>query len=83
MQSWVALLIWTRLILTNLGDIEVMSWLIGLILNSGVATTLFMIVLLCAVTAFADSFNALDQKIMIKGLRYADLDLNEEELHQV
>ena len=32
-----------------------------------------MIVLFCAVTAFADSFNALEQKIMIKGSRYEGL----------
>lgn len=31
LQSWVSLLMWTRIIMQNLGDIEAMSWLIGLI----------------------------------------------------
>mmetsp|Transcript_6175 Transcript_6175/g.7387 ORF Transcript_6175/g.7387 Transcript_6175/m.7387 type:complete len:102 (+) Transcript_6175:181-486(+) len=79
MQSWIALLVWTRLIMTNLGDIEAMSWLIGLIQNSTEATALFMAVLICAVTAFSDSFNALDQKIMIKGSRYDDLEVAQQE----
>ena len=32
-----------------------------------------MVVLFCSVTAFADSFNALDQKILLKGERLEDL----------
>ena len=47
------------------------------------ATILFMIVLFCAVTAFADSFNALEQKIMIKGSRYEDGELDGLDLLRV
>jgi len=80
MISWVALLVWMRLIMSNLGDIERMSWLIGLIQNSCVAMTSFLLVLSCAITAFADSFNALDQKIMLKGERLDASTSTEEEL---
>ena len=60
MQSWVALAIWLRIIVTYLGEIEQFSWLVGLIKYSCESTIAFLTVFLCFITAFADSFNALE-----------------------
>jgi len=59
-QSWVALAIWTRLIMTYLGQIQKFSWIIGLIRHSCSSTVVFLSVFILGVTAFADSFNALE-----------------------
>ena len=72
-QSWVALAVWMRMILTYLGQIKEFSWLVGLISYSCTSTVYFFIVFICGVTAFADSFNALDQKILLNGSRYENL----------
>ena len=67
MQSWVALAVWGRIIATYLGDIQQFAWLIGLIKYSCTTTAYFLIVFICFVTAFADSFNALEYKFLVSG----------------
>ena len=58
-QSWVALIIWMR-ILTYLSQTQTFSWIMGLIKHSCSSTLFFLSVFICGVTAFADSFNALE-----------------------
>ena len=62
-QSWVALAVWLRIILTYLGSIKSFSWLIGLIRYSCIQSGSFLFIFICFVTAFADSFSALEQRI--------------------
>lgn len=62
-----ALAIWLRIIVTFLGQLEQFTFLIGLIRYSCKASVTFIIVFICGVTAFADSFNALEQRFMING----------------
>ena len=64
-QSWVALAVWLRVILTYLGSVKDLSWLIDLIRYSCVASGSFLFIFICIVTAFADSFKALEQRIRI------------------
>lgn len=64
--------IWVRFIVTYLGEIKEFSWLVGLIQYTCSSTGYFLLVFLMAVVAFTDSFNALDQKILINGSRHAD-----------
>ena len=58
-QSWGALIIWMR-ILTYLSQTQTFSWIIGLIKHSCSSTVVFLSVFILGVTAFADSFNALE-----------------------
>ena len=65
MQSWVALAIWTRLMVSCLGQIQQFSWVIGLIKHSFTQTLFFLTVFILGVTAFADSFNTFEQRFLI------------------
>ena len=60
LQSWVALAIWIRFIISYFGEIDKFNWVIGLIKHSGKSTIYFLIVFTAGVTAFADSFNAFE-----------------------
>jgi|Transcript_20452 hypothetical protein len=79
LQSWVALTVWMRVILTYLGEIRELSWLVGLIKYTMTSTGYFLVVFLVGVTAFADSFNALDQEILLEGKRFEGLNLSPED----
>ena len=70
MQSWVALAVWLRIVVTYLGEIQEFSWLVGLIKYSCKTTIYFLTVFVCLVTAFTDAYNALDQKLLINGGHY-------------
>ena len=74
--------IWVRFIVTYLGEIKEFSWLVGLIQYTCSSTGYFLLVFLMAVVAFTDSFNALDQKILINGSRHADFDGTAQELEE-
>lgn len=65
MQSWVALAIWTRLMVSYFGQIQQFSWVIGLIKHSCTQTLFFLTVFILGVTAFADSFNTFEQRFLI------------------
>ena len=53
-----------------MGEIKEFSWLVGLIKYSCTTTIYFLIVFASLVTSFTDSFNALDQKLIISGDAY-------------
>ena len=53
-----------------MGEIKEFGWLVGLIKYSCTTTIYFLIVFASLVTAFTDSFNALDQKLLISGANY-------------
>lgn len=80
LQSWVALAVWMRLILTYLGEIQQFGWLVGLIKYTSASTGYFLTVFLLSVTAFSDAFSALDKKIYINGDVFAAENLSEEEI---
>jgi len=61
----VALAIWMRAIVEYLGKIREFSWLVGLIKFSANYSLYFITVFILGVTAFADSFNALEQRFLI------------------
>ena len=69
-QSWVALAVWLRIVVTYLGEIQQFNWLVGLIKYSCSSTVYFITVFVCFITAFTDAYNALDQKFLINGNKY-------------
>ena len=79
-QSWVALAVWMRLILTYLGEIQQFGWLVGLIKYTSASTGYFLTVFLLSVTAFSDAFAALDKKIYINGDAFRAEELTEEQI---
>ena len=78
-QSWVTLFLWITIVFSYLPETKYFSWIIGLIVNSLIAISVFIIVFIAGVTAFADAFNAISQGNFIDQwnegkVRYEDID---------
>lgn len=58
-QPWVVTAIWCTMIFSYLPEISHFSWIVGLIVNSLVSIVVFIMIYIAGVTAFADSFNAI------------------------
>ena len=79
-QSWVTLFLWITIVFSYLPETKLFSWIIGLIVNSLIAITVFIIVFIAGVTAFADAFNAVSQGNFIDrwlqgDVKYEDIDI--------
>ena len=56
-SAWIELVLWMRFIFFYLSEVKQFFWINSLILSSMRATTVFIIVYICGVTAFAGSYN--------------------------
>ena len=65
LSAWVELLVWVRFIFLYMSDIGQFFWINNLILSSIRATKYFLIVYIISVTAFAGSYNLIEQGIYI------------------
>ena len=75
MSAWIELALWLRFIFFYLSEISQFFWINELILSSILASRVFLIVYICGVTAFAGSYNSLNQGMFLeKGLTRQDID---------
>ena len=60
-EAWVALFVWYRCVFSYLSEVRQFSKFIGLIIQCILAVSNFMLVYVCGITAFSDSFHAISQ----------------------
>ena len=65
-QAWSALMLFLRFAL-YLRVFEGFGWLIHLVVNSLISMTVFMVVLIIGIFAFADAFMSIDRKLELQG----------------